>query len=235
MIGANVVIINGGTRTNTSDYGSENYEKRLNEAKILRTVGQAIFLVINILLGGFLLLTRKQDLNPAGTIPPRLAKYLRVPVEHGEVDVLKDRRRLDGYGTRMHPMLRILWFSWPPLIVRGVFGLLQGLIPKINYANIAAYNANGFTRTFVIAENVVAVLPEWTAYCLLCLTMFTRESFNPKHESFGHLDPEEEEERDDATTVGGSSGDGQKMGRLHSGEMGTAAGDGRMNRKSSDP
>lgn len=186
MIAANTIIIVGGTRVNGSDINQDDYWQQLHIANALRAVGQAIFLVINLFLLSFLLLSRNQDRNPQGTIPRGWTRFFRVTPDHGAADVMSgagghDGRQLDGYTHRMHPTLRVLFAAWPPLIVRGIFGLLQGLISPVNYANPEAYGSDGFTTLFVVIENVFAVLPEWTACCLLCTTIFTRETFNPDH------------------------------------------------------
>jgi hypothetical protein len=61
-------------------------------------------------------------------------------------------------------------------VIRGIFGLLQALVDQVNYAHPDAYGSSfdGFTSTFIVCENVLSVLPEWTACCLLCATIFTR-------------------------------------------------------------
>lgn len=179
MIAANTIIIVGGTRTNTSEFGTPDYYNDLRIAGIMRAVGQAIFLVINLFLFNFLIVSRNQDRNANGTIPRRWAAFFRVPPEHGNKDVLQGKRNLDGYVDRMHPTLLMLFVAWPPLIVRGIFGLLQSQVNAVNYANVDAYTTGGkFTTTFVVTENVLAVLPEWLACCLLCSTMFTRKNWN---------------------------------------------------------
>lgn len=180
MIAANVIIVIGGTRTNASEYGTPEYDNDMRIAGIMRVVGQAVFLVINLFLANFLLLSKKQDSNPSGTIPSAWARFFRVSPDHGAADVQQGRRNLDGYDARIHPTLRVLMLAWPPLILRGIFGLVQSQVDKINYSNVAAYQGFGtFTTLFIVTENVFAVLPEWLACCLLCSTMFTRDSWKP--------------------------------------------------------
>lgn len=147
----------------------------------MRAAGQAIFLVINILLAIFLLLSVKQDQNPAGTLPTVWTRFLRVPATFGAVDA-----SVRPAMNRISPDLLVLILAWPPLIIRGIFGLLQPLIDPINYASPAAYESIiGLTKTFVIVETVLSTLPEWTACCLLCSTMFFKME---------HLRPDQHDE-----------------------------------------
>lgn len=63
------------------------------------------------------------------------------------------------------------------MIIRGVFGLLQALVPAINYTTPNVYRTDvfQFKAYFVACEMVFAVLMEWSACCLLCCTMLTDE------------------------------------------------------------
>jgi hypothetical protein len=125
-------------------------------------------------LAGFMYLTVKQDRNPDGTLPSRLTSFFRVSSTHGEPDAIK---RGGAYTRSVSPVLRILIAAWPPLIVRGVFGLLQALIPAINYTmpNVYRTDVFQFKSYFIACEMVFAVLMEWSACCLLCCTMLTDE------------------------------------------------------------
>ena len=176
---ANVIIIVGGTRVTASEVGESDYWKQFHTAQGLRAAGQAVFLIINILLASFLYLSIKQDRNPDGTIPAGLTRFFRVDVDHGAADA---RERGGAYSpTTTSPVLRILVIAWPPLIIRGVFGLLQALVPGVNYSHPASYRGTPsgsgfeFTVLFTVMESVFAVLPEWTACCLLCCTLLTAE------------------------------------------------------------
>ena len=147
-------------------------------AKILRSVGQAIFLLINLFLAIFLYLTINQDKSVSGTLPRCWTRFFRVKPDHGSIDSIGriQSRTLD-------PTVKILIIAWPPLVVRGIFGLLQALVDPINYSHPESYRyADGnlsFTRLFVVMENIFSVLPEWSACCLLVSTMFTRRDNHP--------------------------------------------------------
>ncbi|WWC69815.1 uncharacterized protein I206_103758 [Kwoniella pini CBS 10737] len=168
LIGANTIIIIGGTRATGVDYTKPDFWKRIHDGQVLRAVGQAIFLAINVLLAVFLFLSVSQDRNPNGTLPAGWNYFFRVKGIHGAIDAA-DR----PFIRSISPDLLVLVIAWPPLIVRGIFGLLQALVNPINYASPAAYGSiTGFTKLFIALENVFSVLPEWTACCLLCTTMF---------------------------------------------------------------
>lgn len=172
-----MIIINGGTRANGSDIDDADYESRMNTAKIMRAVGQSIFLLINLFLAIFLFLSVRQDRSSSGTLSRGWTKFFRVKPDHGAVDAAN---RIPS--SKINPTLLVLIVAWPPLIIRGVFGLLQALVSKVNYASPNAYSSfTGFTRLFIVMENIFSVLPEWTACCLLCATMFTKEGNRHRH------------------------------------------------------
>lgn len=166
---------------NGSDFGTENFWSRMHTAKILRAAGQAIFLLINLFLAFFLYLSIQQDRSLHGTLPLPLTKFFRVSPSHGSADA---SNRIPS--TKINPTLLVLVVAWPPLIIRGTFGLLQALVNGVNYAHPDAYDSfTGFTKVFVVMENVFSVLPEWTACCLLCSTMFTKEGRHGYRHSTG--------------------------------------------------
>lgn len=143
----------------------------------MRAIGQAIFLIINLFLAVFLYLSVRQDRSASGTLPLGWTKFFRVASDHGEADAAN---RLPS--TKINPTLLVLIIAWPPLIIRGIFGLLQALVNPVNYAHPDAYSSfSGFTKLFIVMENVFSVLPEWTACCLLCSTMFTQEGDRHRH------------------------------------------------------
>ncbi|WVR05516.1 hypothetical protein IAU60_002534 [Kwoniella sp. DSM 27419] len=170
LIAANTIIIVGGTRATGASYNDPDFWDRLHTANAMRAAGQGIFLAINLFFALFLWLSVRQDRSPQGTLPRGWNRFFRVEQDHGAVDVAHR-----PVVKTITPDLLVLWIAWPPLIIRGVFGLLQAVVAKVNYASPEAYTSlAGFSRTFIAFESVFAVLPEWTACCLLCSTMFTR-------------------------------------------------------------
>jgi hypothetical protein len=177
---ANVVIVYGGAQGFGTGVVDNQYKSRLRTAKACRIAGQTVFLVINLFLGYFFILTAKQDRNPAGTlVSATCARAFRVKPEHGAIDAETRGGAVTHRSQRFNIRLLILLIAWPPLIVRGVFGLLQAIVPAINYASADIYDVQGSLVTlgpsFVASESCLAILPEWIVCCLLCSTMFTRQ------------------------------------------------------------
>lgn len=81
--------------------------------------------------------------------------------------------RRDSREKKIHPTLIILGIAWFPLIVRGIFGVLQSAVWDLSYYNPGNYQSTGFTPRFVAIEYVLGVLTEWLACVLLNLTWFT--------------------------------------------------------------
>ena len=143
LIVANVIIVVGGSQlagasrsTNTAEVNAT-----LHTAKILRTVGQAIFLSIN----AFLLYC----------ILDSIRKYKR------------------ENGGRIHPTLWILLGCWPLLFVRGIYGVLAGVLPAFSYVNLDNYSDARLKAGFVVSEYILSTTMEWTSCALLMLTFFT--------------------------------------------------------------
>ncbi|KAL7424808.1 hypothetical protein Q5752_000492 [Cryptotrichosporon argae] len=176
LIAANAIIVSGGSIGIGAKATDSDYDSKRSTGRAMRTAGQAIFLALNLLLGAFLLLTRRQDLHADGTLPRGWARVLRVSPDIGAHDATAAP---DAYrrARRLHPAVRVLLAAWVPLIVRGIYGLAQTQVGPINYADPAAYGPAGFTTTFAICEATLAVLPEWAACCLLCSIMFTRDQW----------------------------------------------------------
>jgi hypothetical protein len=73
---------------------------------------------------------------------------------------------------RTHPILLLL-LATCPLIVRGVYGVMSGVLPSFNYFNPDNYGESGMTSSFVISEYVMGTATEWISCTLLMLTYFT--------------------------------------------------------------
>ncbi|WVQ95282.1 hypothetical protein IAU59_002377 [Kwoniella sp. CBS 9459] len=209
LIGANVIIVVGGTRVTGADItlDPEDFWDRLHTAEVMRAVGQAIFLVMNLYLALFFYLSVNQDKNPLGTLPSGYNRFFRVAPDHGRVDAPNRPHISRGFLGRISPDLMVLIVAWPPLIIRGIFGLLQAVVDKINYASPAAYaSINGFSNLFIAMENVFSVLPEWTACCLLCMTMFFKPSLTESSETIGITESHTGTENGQKRFVGGKEG-----------------------------
>ncbi|KAJ7690105.1 hypothetical protein B0H17DRAFT_1065511 [Mycena rosella] len=155
LILANVAIVVGGSYLAGADYSDPNSadtRKRLQVSKISRTAGQSVFLAGNAILLGIILVTIRNNRRDG------------------------DARKKKG---TVHPTLTLLLIAWFPLIVRGIFGILQASVFSLSYYNPDNYGASGFTHRFTAIEYVLGVLTEWIACVLLNLTYFTSKN-DPK-------------------------------------------------------
>jgi apolipoprotein N-acyltransferase len=88
--------------------------------------------------------------------------------------------RKNSLRKRIHPTLIILLITWFPLIIRGIFGVLQSAVWDLSYYNPNNYESTGFTSRFTAIEYVLGVLTEWLACALLNTTWFTSRNDPPK-------------------------------------------------------
>ncbi|KAF7982874.1 hypothetical protein HWV62_25108 [Athelia sp. TMB] len=88
------------------------------------------------------------------------------------VRVIRQARR-ENPGRRVHPTLLLLLAAWPLLFVRGMYGVLAGLLPTFNYFDPTNYTDTGLTNSFVASEYVLGTTMEWTSCVLLLSTWYT--------------------------------------------------------------
>jgi hypothetical protein len=105
---ANIAIITGGSYLVGADYNdlnSPDTKTRLNISKITRTTGQSVFVAGNAMLLAIILVTMRNN-----------------------------RRNGDSRGKKgtVHPTLWLLFIAWFPLIVRGIFGILQASVFSVS-------------------------------------------------------------------------------------------------------
>ncbi|KAJ7804111.1 hypothetical protein B0H14DRAFT_2527464 [Mycena olivaceomarginata] len=149
LILANAAIVVGGSYLAGADYSDPNLpdtKRRLQISKITRTAGQSVFLAGNAALLIIILVTMRNNRRDG------------------------DSRRKKG---TVHPTLWLLFIAWFPLIVRGIFGILQAAVFSLSYYNPDNYSATGFTPRFTAIEYFLGVLTEWIACVLLNLTYLT--------------------------------------------------------------
>ncbi|KAJ7198098.1 hypothetical protein GGX14DRAFT_525881, partial [Mycena pura] len=116
LICANAAIIAGGSYLAGADYTQldlPDTKRRLLISKITRTAGQSVFLAGNALLLFIILVTIRNNRRDGD---------------------LRNKK-----GT-VHPTLILLLIAWIPLIVRGVFGILQACVFSLSYYNPENYN-----------------------------------------------------------------------------------------------
>ncbi|KAF7430708.1 hypothetical protein PC9H_006419 [Pleurotus ostreatus] len=155
LVVANTLIIVGGTMLSRGSGDSEGFEsdlQRIQTSKILRTVGQAIFLIINIALLSAILMTAYQA---------------RVESNRQEED--------EETSNYPHPTLIILLIVWPLLIVRGLYGLLSPFVDPFNYFVPDNYDSHGLTLKFITYEYVLGTTMEWLSCALLIGTWWTEK------------------------------------------------------------
>jgi hypothetical protein len=111
LILANAAIVVGGSYLAGADYSDPNLpdtKRRLQISKITRTAGQSVFLAGNAALLIIILVTIRNNRRDG------------------------DSRRKKG---TVHPTLWLLFIAWFPLIVRGIFGILQAAVFSVRLRN----------------------------------------------------------------------------------------------------
>ncbi|TKY88827.1 hypothetical protein EX895_002068 [Sporisorium graminicola] len=182
LVGANAIIISGGSLSSAaytdSDLTPSQVESRLHAARGMRAAGQAVFLAINTALLVCIAVTMHQHRRHRfDTTAPRNSE---------SVNPIKEKDRQEPLDTDSSPQTRRPWFAhpillmlliaWPFLIVRGIFGVLQAVIPDLNYFNSEVYDANGLTQQFVTEETCMVTMMEFISATILTSTYFASRS-----------------------------------------------------------
>jgi hypothetical protein len=86
--------------------------------------------------------------------------------------ISQSRRESPRKGT--HPTLLILLTIWPLLFIRGLHGVMSGILPTFNFGEgVLAYS-------FITSEYFVGNVIEWTSCFLLILTYFASQNHTKK-------------------------------------------------------
>jgi hypothetical protein len=93
-------------------------------------------------------------------------------------DTIRQLHR-DNSDKGTHPTLLLLLATWPLLFVRGLYGVMSGVLPAFNYFNPNNYGKTGLTASFVISEYIMGTTMEWTSCTLLLATYLTSRN-DPK-------------------------------------------------------
>ena len=96
--------------------------------------------------------------------------------------------RLEKPNKSTHPTLLILLAIWPCLFVRGLYGVMSGVLPAFNYFNPDNYGPTGLKDSFLASEYIMGTTMEWVSCSLLMLTYITSRNDTKK------ADLEEEKE-----------------------------------------
>ena len=81
--------------------------------------------------------------------------------------------RLEKPNKRTHPTLLILLAIWPCLFIRGLYGIMSGVLPAFNYFNPDNYGQTGLKDSFLASEYVMGTTMEWVSCTMLMLTYLT--------------------------------------------------------------
>ena len=95
------------------------------------------------------------------------------------VDTIRQSRH-ENPGKRTHPTLLLLLATCLLLFVRGVYGVVSGVLPAFNYFDPSNYGERGFHSSFVISECIMGTAMEWGGCTLLMLTHFTSLPHDPQ-------------------------------------------------------
>ncbi|KIM74424.1 hypothetical protein PILCRDRAFT_92595 [Piloderma croceum F 1598] len=94
------------------------------------------------------------------------------------IDTIRQSRRENpGQGT--HPTLLLLLATWPLLFVRGLYGVMSGVLPAFNYFNPNNYGETGLLDSFVISEYIMGTAMEWTS-CVLLMATYPASRSDPQ-------------------------------------------------------
>ena len=94
------------------------------------------------------------------------------------VDTIRQsRREKPEKGT--HPTLLLLLATWPLLFVRGLYGVMSGVLPAFNYFNPHNYGQTGLNASFVTTEYIMGTTMEWTS-CTLLMATYLTSRIDPK-------------------------------------------------------
>ncbi|KIM76052.1 hypothetical protein PILCRDRAFT_826701 [Piloderma croceum F 1598] len=88
------------------------------------------------------------------------------------VNTIQQSRR-EHPGKQIHPTLLLLLATCTLLFVRGLYGVMSGVLPGFNYYDPNNYGETGLTSSFIISEYIMGTTMEWASCILLMLTYFT--------------------------------------------------------------
>lgn len=152
----------------------------LNKAKILRVVGQSIFVAVNMFFLYRIYSAMKENKRE------REREGMAMKMGHREVQTQAAAtvRNYTSWGTRpkqwagVHPTLWLLLATWPLLIIRGVYGVVASVLSAFSFFNPENYGADGLSPSFVTNEYILSVLME-CASCVLLMLIFWSSHHDP--------------------------------------------------------
>ena len=106
--------------------------------------------------------------------------------------------RLENPDQATHPTLLLLLATCPLLFVRGLYGVMSGVLPVFNYFNWKNYGPWGLIDSFVISEYIMATTMEWTTCTLLMLIYLTSRN-DPKKDDWEMYEGKKGRSRDNGS------------------------------------
>ncbi|KAJ8520301.1 hypothetical protein ONZ45_g2889 [Pleurotus djamor] len=176
---ANSLIVSGGSIVSGDN---ANDDDRVRTSAVMRTIGQAVFLVINFGLLLVLGLTIRQAKAEAGGYQSGALTPQR-PKDHTtkHQEIVTEQIAHTPSASEppsIHPTLILLLLIWPLLVVRGFYGLLSPFVRAFNYFDSSNYGSHGLTLKFVTYEYVLGTTMEW-ASCALLVGTWWAERYHP--------------------------------------------------------
>jgi hypothetical protein len=86
--------------------------------------------------------------------------------------ISQSRRENPRKGT--HPTLLILLTIWPLLFIRGLYGVMSGILPTFNFGE------GGLAHSFITSEYFIGNVMEWSSCFLLILNYFAPQNHTKK-------------------------------------------------------
>ncbi|KAJ9474884.1 hypothetical protein PHBOTO_004750 [Pseudozyma hubeiensis] len=171
LVAANAIIISGGSLSSAAytdtHLSPSQVRSKLDASKAMRAAGQAVFLTINVALLVCIVVTMRQHIQ---------GRYEDADMHTTRTSTEEKRQQSPRRPWYGHLTLLLLVTAWPFLVVRGIFGVLQAVLPDLNYFNSEVYDANGLTQQFVIEETCMVTMMEFISAAILTTTYWASRS-----------------------------------------------------------
>ncbi|EST09184.2 hypothetical protein PSEUBRA_001135 [Kalmanozyma brasiliensis GHG001] len=178
LILADMVIVAGavlsGTTYSDPSRTPSQMRGRLATGKWLRTGGQSAFWLLTLALLVPVCITIHRH---------RRRRYDQSTERESDISLVSKGQPSHEVEKRPwfgHAVLGLLLLTWPFLVVRGIWGVLQAAVPDLNYFDSERYDADGFTGQFVVEEACMVTLMEFCAAVLLTAVLLVWRR-GPRH------------------------------------------------------
>ncbi|CAH2351003.1 hypothetical protein CLIB1423_02S10066 [[Candida] railenensis] len=92
--------------------------------------------------------------------------------------------------------MKALFFAFPFLLVRGIFGILSIFLDRMNYFKISNYDENGLSAYFIACEYTMATTMEFISACTLISVYYHDRYYGKFSNKERIIEPLTEEESD---------------------------------------